>query len=80
MNMIYLLLLAAALVLLRKARHYLPAWSANLLAGAVILLTGAFLVRALLHASSPAEIAAATLCLTGIPLAEAYWLSGKPVC
>lgn len=80
MNMIYLLLLVATLYLLRKASRRLPVWFANVLAGFAILLAAVFIGREMFHSVSETEMAVATLCLTGVPLAEAYWLSNEKIC
>lgn len=80
MNVIYLLLLITVLCFLRKAGRCLPVWFANSLAWLAILLSAGFIGWGMFHASSTVELAVASLCLSGVPIAEAYWLSNEKVC
>lgn len=79
MNMLYLLLLTAALYALRRTGSRRPAWLSNSLAGSAILLAAVFIGRNFFRAASPAEMSAAILCLAGVAAAEAYWLSTEEI-
>lgn len=77
MNLLYLLLLAAALFLLRRAHRRLPPWFSNGLAGSAVLLAAVFFARELLRSVDATEASVTILCLAGVAVAEAYWLSAE---